>query len=58
MLAALAKQSQFSFLNGKLRSTTVQTDSKLGTQIDVGIIEVFQAREVNGNLSSEPAAVL
>lgn len=52
------KLAQLLFRNSKLRSTTIQADSKLGGYIDVRLIEVFQPGEVNGNLSAELVQVL
>jgi len=54
---AFLKQTEFSFLNSKLRSATIQTSYNFSAYIDMRFIKVFP-RQVDGDLATELVQVL
>jgi hypothetical protein len=52
------KQVQFAFGNGKFCKATIQADHKLRKYPDVGLVNVFQATKMDGNLARELAQIL
>jgi hypothetical protein len=52
------KQTQLSFLNNKLRSSTIQANYNVSAYMDMRFIKSFPSREVKGNLTTKLAQVV
>ena len=53
MSVAFRKDAQFSFGHTKFRGATIQTDNKLWKYPHDGLVNIFQAGEVDAHLSRE-----